>query len=75
MTKLSPNGGASAASSPSTPRKGWRGLSVDLITNPVENIVPPDPDESQENWKLDGQIVKVIWSKSKLRPEKLREIW
>jgi len=63
---------------------GWRGLSVDLLMNPdgpvgndtpkesvaeqVEDVVGPDE-------RLDGCIIKVIWSASKLDREKLRDIW
>jgi hypothetical protein len=59
---------------------GWRGLSVDLLMNPgpvgneesvaeqVDDVVGPDE-------RLDGCIIKVIWSASKLDREKLRDIW
>ncbi|KAH8117209.1 hypothetical protein DFH11DRAFT_1573743 [Phellopilus nigrolimitatus] len=83
MNKLSPSaapGGFSptppSPSSPTTPRKGWRGLSVDLITNPENNpLFSPVSEEEGEGSRLEGQAVKGIWSKSKLLPEKLKDIW
>ncbi|KAI5124309.1 hypothetical protein M0805_008917 [Coniferiporia weirii] len=77
--KLSPSAATSAASlsptSPTTPRKGWRGLSVDLITNPEDNPLFSGSQEDIDSGKLEGRVVKSIWSKSKLFPEKLRDIW
>ncbi|THH10286.1 hypothetical protein EW145_g1441 [Phellinidium pouzarii] len=65
-----------APASPTTPRKGWRGLSVDLITNPEDNpVFSVELEEETEGGRLEGQIVKTIWLKSKLLPEKLRDIW
>lgn len=60
-------------------RKGWRGLSVDLITA-LDDAVNSELDREIEApdtgpGKLDGRIVLRIWSKSKLPREKLREIW
>lgn len=71
---LSPTAsGAQSPTSPSTPRKGWRGLSVDLITNP-EEYASLSASEKEED-RLDGRIVRVIWLKSKLSEEKLKDIW
>ncbi len=73
--------------SPSPGRKtrqaaGWRGLSVDLITNPEENAqgTPtsqsefPDEEIGLEE-RLDGHIVAVIWACSRLERKRLQEIW
>lgn len=72
----SPNPGSLSPAFPSTPRRGWRGLSVDLVTNPEDNpILPTASEEDSEAGRLDGQVVKSIWSNSKLLPEKLKDIW
>ncbi|TDL25004.1 hypothetical protein BD410DRAFT_72211 [Rickenella mellea] len=78
------NGQKEGSKSPTSPRKGWRGLSVDLITNPEQNL-PVDKgkvnsldtgdDDKSLDGKLNGRVVKAIWSKSKLDKGKLREIW
>lgn len=62
-----------ATASPSTPKRGWRGISVDLITNPEEN--PALLDDGIEGSMLDGIVVRYIWSKSRLPKEKLKDIW
>ncbi|KAG2041888.1 hypothetical protein BDR03DRAFT_683589 [Suillus americanus] len=66
---------------------GWRGLSVDLITNPEDHpILPLKEAESNNNddtdlvpvgpeERLGGRIVRLIWSASKLDRSKLRDIW
>ncbi|KAH7918535.1 hypothetical protein BV22DRAFT_1076149 [Leucogyrophana mollusca] len=66
---------------------GWRGLSVDLITNPEDHpILGSGKDKEVEDSedeeavvgqdeKLGGRIVKLIWSASKLDRGKLRDIW
>jgi hypothetical protein len=48
---------------------GWRGLSVDLVTSPEmsEDVRPED--------RLEGGIVRAIWTKSKLERTKLKQIW
>lgn len=66
---------------------GWRGLSVDLITNP-EIIQPSGGGDEKGNGsagnddegvgpyeRLDGRVVAKIWKASKLDKGKLREIW
>lgn len=55
---------------------GWRGLSVDLITNPQENGAPEHADDDVgPEEKLSGKVVKAIWKCSKLERRKLRDIW
>ncbi|KAK7693939.1 hypothetical protein QCA50_003513 [Cerrena zonata] len=60
---------------------GWRGLSVDLITNPEENSNEMEGEERRVSEevgsedRLDGRVVAVVWKASKLDREKLKEIW
>ena len=72
---------------------GWRGLSVDLITNPDDNLpsLPPSQPGSRrgsiestgsgaviergKDDRLEGVIVRRIWTSSQLDREKLRAIW
>ncbi|KAG2362511.1 hypothetical protein BDR07DRAFT_1451117 [Suillus spraguei] len=66
---------------------GWRGLSVDLITNPEDHPKLPlkevesdndddtDPVPVGPEERLGGRIVRLIWSASKLDRGKLRDIW
>lgn len=64
---------------------GWRGLSVDLITNdgPLAQQSGQDPDKRNDwadvaigsNEKLDGVIVQIIWSRSGLDRTRLCEFW
>jgi hypothetical protein len=65
---------------------GWRGLSVDLITAPPEEIQDvkgknkeqglPQIDETiGPNDRLEGCIIKSIWSRSGIERRKLIEIW
>jgi len=62
---------------------GWRGLSVDLITNPDDHPVlssKENEDQKDDNHvgpdeRMDGMTVKYIWGASKLEKEKLRAIW
>jgi len=65
---------------------GWRGISVDLITNPEDHPIlssKADNDESDDaeqtpvgpEERLSGRIVKLVWSASKLDRQKLRDIW
>ncbi|KAG1778470.1 hypothetical protein EV702DRAFT_154270 [Suillus placidus] len=66
---------------------GWRGLSVDLITNPEDHPILPLKEAESDNdddtdlvpvgpeEKLVGRIVRLIWSASKLDRGKLRDIW
>lgn len=67
---------------------GWRGLSVDLIANPEDHPVlslKKEFDESDGEEKessavapeerLNGRIVKYIWSASRLDRKKLWSIW
>lgn len=55
---------------------GWRGLSVDLITNPQENGGVETVDEEVGlDEKLDARIVSAIWKCSRLERTKLRDIW
>lgn len=62
-----------------TSRKGWRGLSVDLITA-LDDAVNNEIDRKVETpntgpGKLDGRIIRRIWGKSRLPTDKLRDIW
>ncbi|KAL5490188.1 hypothetical protein ACEPAI_5021 [Sanghuangporus weigelae] len=79
LKRLSPSTSTSPSSSnpasPTTPRKGWRGVSVDLVTNPEENPVFSGPEDEADSSRLEGPIIRAIWSRSKLSPEKLRDIW
>lgn len=67
---------------------GWRGLSVDLITNPEDHpglssekgLDKSDSEEEAESSvapeeRLNGRIVKYIWNASRLDRKKLRSIW
>ncbi|EKM55268.1 uncharacterized protein PHACADRAFT_255764 [Phanerochaete carnosa HHB-10118-sp] len=55
---------------------GWRGLSVDLITNPQENRAQETVDEEVgPEERLNGQVVVTIWKCSRLERGKLRDIW
>jgi hypothetical protein len=67
---------------------GWRGLSVDLITNPEDHPIMPskeaesDDDDDDTDLvpvgpeeRLGGRIVRLVWSASKLDRGKLRDIW
>lgn len=69
---------------------GWRGLSVDLITdNPTEGGKDANGSKAgskegdlkeeyeivEKDASLDGKVVKMIWQKSKLDKSKLRDIW
>ncbi|KAI0723830.1 hypothetical protein C8T65DRAFT_627554 [Cerioporus squamosus] len=79
---------AERAKSPPPGRKsrqaaGWRGLSVDLITNPEENASNIGPssrgdaavEEVGAEERLDGEIVRAIWKLSRLERGTLRVIW
>ncbi|KAF9227784.1 hypothetical protein BS17DRAFT_746573 [Gyrodon lividus] len=69
---------------------GWRGLSVDLITNQQdhphlsadqEKVDASDTEDGQESVqvgpeeRLNGRIVKRVWSASRLDRKQLRDIW
>jgi hypothetical protein len=69
---------------------GWRGLSVDLTTNPEEALFSVHDTDSMRTEsldfsdpedvvgveeRLDGHTVKRIWSMSRLERVKLRDIW
>lgn len=65
---------------------GWRGLSVDLITNPNDYQGSPvkEKDEAEDlevdtnigpEDRMDAFTVKLIWGVSKLEKEKLKAIW
>ncbi|KAG8217630.1 hypothetical protein J3R82DRAFT_5783 [Butyriboletus roseoflavus] len=67
---------------------GWRDLSVDLIANPDGHPVlssekvldKSDSEEEEESLvaleeRLDGRIIKYIWSTSRLDRKKLKSIW
>jgi hypothetical protein len=65
---------------------GWRGLSVDLITNPDDHpVLSAKEKEVEEDREVDAEVgpdermdassVKLIWSASKLEKGKLKAIW
>jgi hypothetical protein len=68
---------------------GWRGFSVDLNTNPEDHPVTSSEkglegggsEEEEESSsvapeeKLNGRIVKYVWSASRLDRQNLRSIW
>ncbi|KAG6376265.1 hypothetical protein JVT61DRAFT_2241 [Boletus reticuloceps] len=65
---------------------GWRSLSVDLTTTPEDHPVLSsekglEDKEEEESFsvapeeKLNGRIVKHVWSASRLDRQKLRNIW
>ncbi|KAF9246402.1 hypothetical protein BU15DRAFT_58464 [Melanogaster broomeanus] len=69
---------------------GWRGLSVDLITNHEDHpYLSADKEKADEinhedeedsvivgpEERLNGRIVKHIWNASRLDRKKLRDIW
>lgn len=88
---LAPPGSTVSAGAGRKVRKaaGWRGLSVDLITNPEENVLvmndtgngsvesmdSSETDDVGAEERLDGYAVKRIWTCSKLDASKLRDIW
>ncbi|KAF8590037.1 hypothetical protein K439DRAFT_1628247 [Ramaria rubella] len=51
---------------------GWRGVSVDLLTS---GDIPEFGDDVAREERLDGVIIKRIWTCSKLPRARLREIW
>lgn len=57
---------------------GWRGLSVDLITDPDHPDRQENKEEDEvdlEGARLEGTIVKRIWKLSGLSRLKLKDIW
>jgi hypothetical protein len=65
---------------------GWRGLSVDFITNPDDHpVLPGKEKDEEEDTDVDMEVgpeermnafsVKLIWSASKLENGKLKAIW
>lgn len=64
---------------------GWRGLSVDLITAPPEEMQDAKGKNKEQslqidetvgpNERLEGSIIKSIWSRSGIERRKLVEIW
>ncbi|KAJ4475689.1 hypothetical protein J3R30DRAFT_3224675, partial [Lentinula aciculospora] len=70
----------------SIPRKGWRGLSIDLITSDEqENGEDKNKDRDSSGQgkqnageqlnRLPGSVVRVIWTKSRLSKDRLGAIW
>lgn len=59
---------------------GWRGLSVDLITNPehagaLSPGVEAIDEEVGPDERLGGRVVARIWQTSRLERVKLQSIW
>ena len=58
---------------------GWRGISIDVPPPMSASPVPPGPGltltEPGPEARLDGRLVRVIWLKSRLEPQRLRGIW
>ncbi|KAH9180821.1 hypothetical protein EDB89DRAFT_1832877, partial [Lactarius sanguifluus] len=50
---------------------GWRGLSIDLD----QSAHPAPATEPGPDVCLDGHLVRKIWLKSGLEPQRLRDIW
>lgn len=53
---------------------GWRGLSIDLDQGPHPAAAAPVP-ETGPDARLDGRLVRKIWLKSGLEPQRLQDIW
>lgn len=86
-----PSGPVGGGPRKSKPRQaaGWRGLSVDLITNPEEVAAAFGREkgdgeavlggggemEVDGSERLEGRVVKMVWTMSGLERGKLREIW
>ncbi|CAK5277297.1 unnamed protein product [Mycena citricolor] len=66
-----------------TRRRGWRGLSVDLIRDPNDPSSPSSPmspmspleDDSVSPERLPAAVIKVLWTRSKLPRPVLSAIW
>ncbi|KAG8867106.1 hypothetical protein FRB98_004388 [Tulasnella sp. 332] len=69
----SPSAGGAAAASRRT-HTGWRGISIDLRTNPSAEPASSG-STSTLTEKLHGQVVRRIWLCSKLDKKVLRDIW
>lgn len=61
---------------------GWRGLSVDLIVDPEGPTTSQNQHDKSavdeavdDDEKLEGAIVRLIWKKSGLESTRLAEIW
>lgn len=61
---------------------GWRGLSVDLITNPDDHPVLSAKENDDEvstevgpQERMNGFSAKLIWNASNIEKAKLRAIW
>ncbi|KAI0306297.1 hypothetical protein B0F90DRAFT_1688739 [Multifurca ochricompacta] len=54
---------------------GWRGLSIDLDLSGFPVQVPTPLSERGSDSRLDGRLVRKIWLKSRLEPQRLRDIW
>jgi len=51
-------------------------LSVDLIVHPEDQKdIQPGVAIDSELLKLDREVVKIIWSRSRLKADKLKSIW
>jgi hypothetical protein len=69
---------SSTASSRSRTNSGWRGLSVDETHNPTLGKSKSSAEFSasgKDDQRIDGLMVKTIWSCSKLERDVLRTIW
>jgi hypothetical protein len=56
---------------------GWRGISIDVPPPIPASPAPPGPAlaEPGPEVRLDGRLVRAIWLKSRLEPQRLRGIW
>ncbi|KAF8470399.1 hypothetical protein DFH94DRAFT_770895 [Russula ochroleuca] len=60
---------------------GWRGLSIDVPPppSPIPSPTPPSSALTEKELgpdaRLDGRLVREIWLKSRLQPQRLRGIW
>ena len=55
---------------------GWRGMSIDVTPPIPASPAPAGPlTEPGPDARLDGRLVRVIWLKSRLEPQRLHGIW
>jgi hypothetical protein len=53
---------------------GWRGTSVDLTTSGVDDPLSTTASDEAES-RLNGHIVRLIWSCSQLPRDTLKQVW
>jgi hypothetical protein len=68
---------------PKRQNAGWRGLSIDIDTGaagvyaaaPTSSAHTASASDPAPDARLDGRLVREIWLKSRLEPQRLRNIW